>query len=52
MHLSSIAIGVGRQLISNVVLQGGLLAKYSAHNRLYVAKSSFILVRNTVTSTN
>lgn len=31
---SSIAIGVGRQLISNVVRQGGSFSKYSFHSRL------------------
>ena len=45
------AIGVGRQLISSVVLHGGSFSKYSFHKRLYAAKSSFMLVRNTVTST-
>jgi len=31
---NSIAIGVGKQFISNVVLHGGLSPKYSAHKRL------------------
>jgi hypothetical protein len=29
---NSMAIGVGKQLISKVVLHGGLLPKYSAHS--------------------
>src|SRR5690606_21370704 len=48
---SSMAIGVGRQLISSVVRQGGSCSKYSFHSRLYTGKSSFMLVRKTVTST-
>src|ERR1041385_6724870 len=48
---NSIAMGVGRQLISSVVRQGGFSLKYSAHSLLYFGKSSFILVRYTVTST-
>ena len=31
---NSIAIGVGRQLISKVVRQGGSFSKYSFHSRL------------------
>ena len=31
---SSMAIGVGRQLISNVVRHGGSFSKYSFHSRL------------------
>ena len=31
---NSMAIGVGKQFISKVVLHGGSMAKYSAHNLL------------------
>src|SRR5262245_53503781 len=51
---NSTAIGVGRQLISSVVRVGlgfPSPAKNSAYSLLYVAKSSFMFVRNTVTST-
>jgi hypothetical protein len=34
MHLSSMAMGVGKQFTSTVVRQGCVSAKYSAHSRL------------------
>src|SRR5262245_53660538 len=57
MTFNSIAIGVGRQLISIVVRVGfglpepGGPAKYSAYSLLYFAKSSLMFVRSTSTST-
>ena len=51
MHFNSMAIGVGKELISTVVRQGWASSKYSAYTRLYVAKSRFMFTKKTVTST-
>ena len=51
MTFNSMAMGVGKQLISTVVLQGRLSMKNSLYIWLYFLKSSFMLVRKTVTST-
>src|SRR6202171_1936303 len=51
MHFNSMAMGVGSAPTSTVVRQGRASRKYSAYNLLYAAKSRFISVRNTVTST-
>ena len=52
MHFNSMAIGVGKRLISMVVRQGWLSLKYSAYKRLNVWKSRFMSTKNTVTSTS